>query len=78
MDSKTQKHPIDQERIRQNLLAWVDVTTLCIELRKSVLKAKYGIDDDEELTRMVFAEAVIRKEKAWKLMKRSQNISETF
>jgi hypothetical protein len=78
MSSKKQKHRIDEERIRQNLMAWVDVTTLCIELRKSVLKAKYSIDDDEELTRMVFAEAVTRKEKAWKFMKRSQNISETF
>ena len=60
----------DQERMRSNLLAWADITALCLELRKSVLKAKYGIDDDEELTRMVFAEAVARKEQQWESMKR--------
>ncbi len=36
--------------------------SLCLELRKSVLKAKYGIDDDEKLTWMVFVEVVACKE----------------
>ena len=61
----------DQERMRGNLLAWADITALCLELKKSVLRAQYGIDDDEELTRMVFAEAVARKEQQWESMKRS-------
>ena len=57
--------------MRQNLLAWADITALCVELRKAVLKAQTGITADEELTRMVFAEAVARKEQAWEAMKRS-------
>lgn len=60
----------DQERMRGNLLAWADITALCLELRKSALKAKYGIDDDEKLTWMVFVEAVARKEQQWESMKR--------
>lgn len=56
---------MDKEQISKNLMGWAEITALCIELRKSVLKAKYGIEDDEELTRMVFAEAVADKEKKW-------------
>jgi hypothetical protein len=66
MASDQYKRSTDPEHIRQNLKAWADITALCIELRKSVLKAKYGIEDDEELTRMVFAEAVVKKEQKWK------------
>ena len=54
--------------MRKNLIAWADITALCLELRKSVLKAEYGVEDDEELTKMVFAEAVANKEKKWKLV----------
>ncbi|MDY0091978.1 MAG: hypothetical protein RBT80_04690 [Candidatus Vecturithrix sp.] len=43
---------------------------LCLKLRKSVLKAKYGIDDDEKLMWMVSAEAVARMEQQWESMKR--------
>jgi hypothetical protein len=68
MPQKHQKQSTDKERIRQNLIAWADITALCIEIRKSVLKAKHGIEDDEELTRMVFAEVVANKEKTWRLM----------
>jgi hypothetical protein len=63
-----QKRSTDTERICQNLMAWADITALCLELRKSFLKAKYGIEDDEELTRIVFAEAIVNKERKWKSM----------
>ncbi len=56
--------------MRKNLMMWAEITALCLELRKSVLKTKYKTEDDEELTKMVFAEAVARKEKKWESMKR--------
>lgn len=68
MTSQIPPNSIDPERICRNLMAWADITALCIELRKSVLKAQYQIDDDEELTRMVFAETIARKEAAWNSM----------
>ncbi len=61
---------MNKERMRKNLMMWAEITALCLELRKSVLKTKYKTEDDEELTKMVFAEAVARKEKKWESMKR--------
>ncbi len=69
MDTEKYKRSRDKDRIRQNLLNWAEVTALCVELRKSVLQIQSGIDDEEELIRMVFAEAVARKEKQWESMK---------
>ncbi len=57
--------PVGPERIEQNLRAWADITSLCIDLRKSVLRAKLGVDDDSELVRLVFRESVLAKEKKW-------------
>ncbi len=68
-EPKPLKFWMDPKRIERNLLDWAEITALCIELRKSVLKMKHGIKDDEELTRMVFAEAVARKEQQWKTMR---------
>ena len=56
--------PVGPERIEQNLRAWADITSLCIDLRKSVLRAKLGVDDDSELVRLVFRES-LAKEKKW-------------
>lgn len=58
----------DPERLRCNIQAWAEVTNLCIELRKAILKAKTGIGDDAELTRRVLADIVVLKEKQWTLM----------
>ncbi|MBD3305049.1 hypothetical protein GF339_01730 [candidate division KSB3 bacterium] len=70
MEDPQYKRCTDPDRLRRNLLAWAEITELCLELRKSVLKAQTGIEDDEELTRMVFAEAVARKENQWASMTR--------
>jgi len=59
------KRIADREHCFKNIMAWAEITALCLELRKSVLKRKRGIDDDEELTRMVFSEIVLMKEKKW-------------
>ena len=52
----------DKEHAQRNLMAWADITTLCIELRKAKLKAEAPQASDEELTRRVFAEAIKCKE----------------
>lgn len=65
MVPQTSQSEIEAEQIQRNLTAWADITAICIELRKAVLKTQYGIEDDAELTRMVFTEAVARKEAAW-------------
>lgn len=62
------KRLYDSERLRRNIQTWAEVTDLCLELRKAVLKAKIGIGDDAELTRRVLAEIVAIKEKEWTLM----------
>jgi hypothetical protein len=67
MISETIINPADPERMCRNLATWAELTALCIELRKSVLRAQTGVDDDEELTRLAFAEAVRLKEQKWKL-----------
>jgi len=63
---KSQKQITDKQRLSKNLEEWADITALCLELRKSYLKTKYGITDDEELTKMVFSEIVRNKERRWK------------
>jgi len=65
MEIRNHTVPVGPERIEQNLRAWADITSLCIDLRKSVLRAKLGVDDDSELVRLVFRESVLAKEKKW-------------
>lgn len=58
-----------QEKMAENLSKWTEITSLCIELRKSVLKKQHKNLSTDELTNMVFHEIVINKEKKWKLRK---------
>ncbi|CAN2042747.1 conserved hypothetical protein [Candidatus Magnetomoraceae bacterium gMMP-15] len=57
---------INQDRVRKNLMGWLEITEFCLELRKSVLKKKYTSLSDDELTIKVFSEIVANKEKEWK------------
>ncbi|MDM8550767.1 hypothetical protein QUF72_11840 [Desulfobacterales bacterium HSG2] len=65
MMQKSRKRITDKERLSKNLGKWADITALCLELRKSYLKTKYGITDDGELTKRVFSEIVRNKERRW-------------
>lgn len=65
MRTRQNIHPFDEESITNNLRSWADITRLCIDLRKSVIRDRDGIEDDEELVRRVFRESVLAKEKKW-------------
>jgi hypothetical protein len=65
MATRQNIHPPDEGSITRNLGSWADITRLCIDLRKSVIRDRDGVEDDEELVRRVFRESVLAKEKKW-------------
>jgi hypothetical protein len=50
----------------KNLEICFELTSICVELRKGYLKNIHPELSDKELEHMVYAEAVKRKEDAWK------------
>jgi hypothetical protein len=59
------KHQMYINQVSKNLMAWSDLTTLCLELRKSFLKTKHASMDDTALIKKIFSEVVANKENNW-------------
>ncbi len=54
-----------KKRLSKNLMAWPDITALCLELRKSFLKNKFPSMNDRDLAKKIFSEVASNKEKSW-------------
>jgi hypothetical protein len=61
--------PEYNKKLSDNLIKCFELTSLCIELRKSYLKTKFTDLSDEELESMVFTESIKLKEKVWEQKK---------
>ena len=54
-----------KERLSRNLMTSIELTALCLELRKAFLKETSTLKSDEYLEKKIFSEIIAMKEKVW-------------
>ncbi|MFH0926900.1 MAG: hypothetical protein V1872_14920 [bacterium] len=58
-----------KKRLSENLMKGIELTSFCLEIKKSFIKNKYDITSDDLLEKRLFSEIVAIKEKNWTLKK---------